>query len=270
MRSLQLLTIGLLFGILLPSSGQADAVTFITNIGADFQDNSGTVAGLSEGVVLGGFSDSGGHFVFSNPLAPVVGLAAHEGVGTEPLVAQTDTSWTFHGGGVNAESDGEGASIIPIPPGYATCEAAGFTTFPTEIGMCSVADPALSGTLTGDVVLSLSNVAPETSGGILAGFDLTGPVTFDISPGLARAGGVSAGPYFGSLTVEGIYFQDTSLDGQAEYVMSYDLFEVSGATVPEPSTFMFLSTAFVCIYVLLWRREYRCPCPGRGAWRSVH
>src|SRR6266851_4212312 len=50
-----------------------------------------------------------------------------------------------------------------------------------------VADPALSGTLTGDVVLSLSNIAPETSGGFSAGFDLTGPVTFGITPGLARA-----------------------------------------------------------------------------------
>jgi hypothetical protein len=123
-------------GILLPSSVQADAVTFITSIGADFQHASGTVAGLSEGLGLGGYSDSGGHFLFSNPLAPMVGLAAHEGVETGPLVAHTDTSWTFHGGGVVAESDGEGATIIPLPTGYATCEAAGFIT--SDIGACII------------------------------------------------------------------------------------------------------------------------------------
>lgn len=108
---------------------QADAVTFITIIGADFQPDSGSVVGLSGGLSLTGFSDAGGHFVFSNPLAPMVGLVggAHEEVETGPLIAYTDTSWTFGGGNVLAEPD-EGGSIIPLPPGYATCEAAGLLT----------------------------------------------------------------------------------------------------------------------------------------------
>jgi hypothetical protein len=67
MRLLQAVVL-LTFGILLPSLVQADAVTFITTIGADFQPDSGLVAGLSGGLSLIGFSDSGGHFVFSNPL----------------------------------------------------------------------------------------------------------------------------------------------------------------------------------------------------------
>jgi hypothetical protein len=233
----------LILGMLLPRSVQADAVTFITTIGADFQGAGGTVAGLSGGLALGGSSDVGGHFLFSSPLAPVVRLAAHESVGTGPLVAHTGTSWTFHGGGVVAESDGEATTTIPIPPGYATCEAAGFATFTVGTGRCVVNDPALNGTLTGDVVLSLSNVVPDASGGFLAGFDLTGPITFGITPGLARAGGVSVGPYFGSLTVQGFYFQDTSFDGQPEYRMTYDLFEVTGVTAPEPSTLLLLAAA---------------------------
>jgi len=253
MRTLQLLTL-LSFGILLPSSLQADTATFITSIGADFQHASGTVAGLSEGIGLGGYSDSGGHFLFSNPLAPMVGLAAHEGVGTGPLVAQTDTSWTFHGGGVVAEPDGEGATIIPLPPGYSTCEAAGFIT--SDIGGCII-NPVLSGTLTGDVLLSLSGIAPEPSGALFARFDLTGPVTFDITPDLARAAGVSAGPYFGSLSVEGAYFQDTPpFDGQAEYQMFYDLFEVTGTTVPEPSALLLLATV-ACLGALKLARRRR-------------
>ena len=253
-RRLQVVVL-LLFVILLPRSVQADAVTFISPTGADFQGTGDTpVAELSGGVGLGGHSDSGGQFLFSNPLAPMVGLAggAQESMGTGPLVAQTDTSWTFHGGNVLARAD-DGGGFIPLPPGYSTCEAAGFITSDLD-GMCLIF-PVLSGTLTGDVVLSLSGVAPETSGGFSAMFDITGPVRFDISADLARAGGVSAGPYFGSLTVEGSYFQDTSLDGQAEYHIVYHLFEVSGVIVPEPSTFFFLLTAIVSVYSLLGRRQ---------------
>jgi hypothetical protein len=152
-----------------------------------------------------------------------------------------------------AESDGEGATIIPLPTGYATCEAAGFIT--SDIGACIIT-PVLSGTLTGDVVLSLSDIPPKT-GEFSTMFDLRGPVEFSISPDLARAGGVSAGPYFGSLTVEGLYFQDTSLDGQPEYRMFYSLFEVSGATVPEPSAFISLFTAIVIVCGALRQRQSR-------------
>jgi hypothetical protein len=185
----------------------------------------------------------------------MVGLIgdAQEEVETGPLIAHTDTSWTFGEGNVLAEpGDSGGGAYIPLPPGYATCEAAGFVTY--VAGLCSFAPAGLNGTLTGDVVLSLSDV-PETSGGFSATFDLTGPVTFSISSDLANVAGVSAGPYFGSLTVEGVYLQDISGDGQAEYAMNYHLFEVSGVTVPEPSTLLLLASVLGIVLLALASRR---------------
>jgi hypothetical protein len=224
----------LILGMLLPRSVQADAVTFLTAIGADFQG--GLPSPLSGGVVLGGVSDSSGHFLFGNPLAPVVELVAKEGVGTGPLVSHIDNSWTFTGGNVEAEPDGETASFIPFPPlGYSTCEAAGFIT--SKVGVGCILTPVLSGTLIGDTVLRLSDPV-AVDGGFGGSFELAGPVTFGINMDLARAGGVSTGPYFGSLRVDGGYFQDPF-----GYRFTYDRFEVSGATAPEPSTLLLLAAA---------------------------
>ena len=240
-------------GILLPGSVQADTVTFISTTGADFQNCCGSVQGLSNGILVGGYSDSGSRFLFSNPLAPTFYMldGGHESVVTGPLVAQTDTSWTFEGGNVLADSDA-GVAAFPLPTGYATCEADGFQSWDFP-GYC-LTDDELVGTLNGDVVLSLSNVQPEPSGGFSAYFDLAGPMTFGIPGDFARAAGVAAGPYIGSLDIQGFYMQYVALDGQTDYFINYDFFEVSGVSVPEPSTFLFLLTAFAFTFVHLWRR----------------
>src|SRR5258708_29105165 len=99
MRLLQAV-VPLFLGILLPGSIQADAVTFITTVGADFQNfATGSVESLSQGLTIGGFSDSGGHFAFSNPLAPGIPLfdGANESLVTGPLVSHKDISWIFGG-----------------------------------------------------------------------------------------------------------------------------------------------------------------------------
>ena len=75
----------------------------------------------------------------------------------------------------------------------------------------------LNGSLIGDVVLRSSNIEPSPPLGLLALFDLTGPVRFDVSEDLGRAAGVSAGPYFGSLSVDGIYLQDICFKGDGFY-----------------------------------------------------
>jgi hypothetical protein len=225
------------------ATAHADTATFSTGIGADFQHQSDAVANIPNGISLGGYSDSGGRFSFSNPLAPYVSLAAYEGMGTGGLVSQTDTSWTFSGGGVVAEPDGEGATFIPLPSGYATCEAAGFGPSYFD-GQCTIW-PSLFGTITGNVVLTLGAPRPAT-GEFQSAFELTGPVTFDISDDLARAAGVVAGPYVGSVTVQGMYSQYSPYlndEQPPDYQLFYDFFQVSGTSVPEPSTFIFLFTA---------------------------
>jgi hypothetical protein len=227
--------------VLRPSSVRANSVTFDTSIGADFQG--GVFQSLSTGFSVGGVSDVGGRFLFGNPLAPPVILVSAEGVTTGPLISHHHNSWTFAGGNVYAQPDGEAVSLLQFPPlGYSTCEAAGFITF--EFGGC-ILTPVLSGTLIGNTVLTLGDpVFDAHDDGFAGTFDLTGPVTFGINMDLARAGEISAGPYFGSLRVDGFYFQDAS-GVQDGYHFQYDGFEVSGATpepTPEPSALLLFAT----------------------------
>lgn len=109
--------------------------------------------------------------------------------------------------------------------------------------------------MTGDAVLRVGDVSVSENAGQFDQFNfdytLTAPISFNIRLGISRIEAVSVGPYYGTLTVQGIYFQDTPLGDYPAFITGgtwgsmNNLFEVRGVTVPEPSSVLLMATVML-------------------------
>lgn len=224
-------------------------------------------------------------FSSSNPLAVGIWwLGSPLYFSTGPLVRSTDTSWIFQGGSFSRSGFGW---LWQLPSGYSTCEDAGLTANQQFDGTCWI-DGKLSGTVIGDVAVSLTNPASEpvptptysagSSGKNLSltnsvsepmpgsftswQFSLTAPVTFTINRDLAIGLDISRGPYSGSFTVTGTWWNevdffldppptDPGFDNPPFWRTLGDdtSFVLSGITVPEPSSWILLAPVLFAVVV---------------------
>jgi hypothetical protein len=237
---------------LIPGCAQADVMTFLSGP-PDYEFISGTENTLSFSEMSVGTYNT---FWSSNSNYPQVqGSDSAIAIQTGPLGSSTATSWTFDGGTFHRD-DGLGVDYISSPPpGYATCEEAGFITFGDQCRLNAV----LNGTILGDVTLSLSQIVGYGSIGsdepfTIRQFELTGSLLFSISPSLALATGVTAGPYLGWFAVDGTYFH--SITGDPGFLYDFTLpdewhsidvrsLEVTGESVPEPMSIFLLATVLI-------------------------
>ena len=232
------------FGTLLPSLALSSVITLTSPVGADFSfinGKGGTGLPSQDGLAYKAQSTPDSVFSSSNPLAPVVlNVDSFVQVQTGPLVVSIDNSWTFEGGTFYRD-DGTSVSTIPLPSGYQTCEAAGFSTDPFNTALCQLS-PVITGTL-GVTTFSLGSPVVLTGEDLtMQNFDFTGTVSFDITPDLALAEGISTGPYFGFFSVEGEYFTLPSTPGfiNEQGGIHTTGYELVGATAPEPSALILL------------------------------
>jgi hypothetical protein len=187
---------------------------------------------------------------------------------TGPLISNTATSWTFQGGTFH-RSAGSGADYIPgPPPGYATCEEAGFHS----LSNWCYFNGQLDGVIIGDVTLGLSDILgygydPFGYYSTVRAFQLTGSLLFDVNSDLARASGVASGPYLGWFIVDGTYYHTPTGDpGFLDEPISPDVWhniyvnslEVTGASVPETSSIVLLLTVCGAIGLGFRHRKRRC------------
>lgn len=234
----------------------ADTVAFGTG-GADYSGIGGEPSGLS----FWAMSIPHSAFSFSNPLAPaLLTFDSDFEVRTGPLVSQTALSWTFAGGTFHRDHGTSATWVSLASLDAPTCEAAGLVT--ANLGYCNVRD-SIDGTFLDRVTFSLGPIIsinydydPYT----VREFQLTGALSFFISPELAHVGGVSTGPYFGSFTATGDFrhaletdpgfFDPNREEFSADYwYNAYPTWriEVVGTTVPEPSSIIFLASIIVGI-----------------------
>jgi hypothetical protein len=249
------------FAVFFIQIAQADVMTFLSG-SPDFIGLWGTQDGLGFRAMSFGLNP---HYNSSNPQFPTIQVGdATMNIGTGPLISSTATSWTFEGGTLLI-GPGTLSGLIPSPPpGYSTCEDAGYITY---FGGCAFA-AELDGTLTGDVTLSLSGIvgygsdAEETYS--IRQYQLTGSVLFDINSDLALAAGVTTGPYLGWFVIDGSYlhglagdpgFLDEPYPPDVWHSINIRSIEVTGASVPEPSSIALLVTVVGAMGLAFRRKQ---------------
>src|SRR5579872_3679268 len=160
-----------------------------------------------------------------------------------PLIHHTDNTWTYGAGGSLSVSQGL-FTTVPLPDGYATCEAAGLTSYVSLLPLCSPNGNLISGQEKG--------LATFTLGQILT---FTAPVSFDINAGWANALDVSTGPYYGTFTAT--FFQNELYPDVFPAGIYGQGLWLSGTTVPEPTSMLLLATALGIVLLRKKQCTYR-------------
>jgi len=249
MRALRLLTI-ITLDVASCCLAWGDSVTFWAPNGANYEHLFG-----------GNYTGADLHpLLFSSPTntqfgSPIIGDTGVFSLSAGPLIESTDTSFTFEGGSLSTHAL---FSYAPLIDGYPTCEAAGLIPYIYLASNCEIPGSGISGQFTDEVTISLSAPDPESSGDIfiVRHFEISAPVAFNISSELALVLGVSAGPYFGTFDMTGLYihtvlgdpgFLDGNIDSTHYHEISNTSIVMSGSTtpVPEPSAFLLLATALI-------------------------
>jgi hypothetical protein len=216
-----------------PFSMRADVFTYSQN-GGEFTVMGGTESGmfLRQG-------DSGMATLRSDKGVPVHSIDTAIEIRTGPLISSTSTSWIFNGGTFHRDPSIALDRIDSPPPGYTTCEEAGYFTAATWCLLpYSMGD--INATILGPVTLSFDNHA----------FELSGSLSFSLDEGLAHLLDASAGPYAGVFALDGVVVEPVDgdrvdfLGGSEGSSYPIELYSVEvTATVPEISSIMLLLTA---------------------------
>ena len=169
-------------------------------------------------------------------------------IDTGPLISNTATSWMFEGGGALLGSwETVPADAGPIPDGFDSCEAAGLGTWEGPGSGPCVARWSVTGNLIGNSVLRLVDMSSDAP----VRFSFSSLASFEINTQLATYLRVSTGPYSGGVEISGVA---EMREGVYPFFFEPDRIELTGA-VPEPSSYLLLSSALLAIGILMRKRS---------------